>query len=113
VKDEASARDELRARGLALGLKAPWPVNKRTKDESFCGIHQLVTNGQEWMGGDDSTRRLRLLGSPTTDFHARVVGQTWEMKDVLTYEHIQHQGQERWDKTDAMIGFRIVLEPPK
>jgi hypothetical protein len=113
VKDEASARDELRARKLALGLNAPRPVHEPTEDISFCGIHQLVTNGLEWMGGDDGTRRLRLLGSPTTVTYARVVGRSWDMKDVLTYEQIQHQGELKWDNTEEMISFRIVLEPPK
>jgi serine/threonine protein kinase len=110
--DEA-AKDELRTRGLALGLKAPQPVKERTKDVSFCGIHQLVTNGKEWIGGDESTRRLRLLDTSPTDTYARVVGQSWVMPDVLTYADIQQRGEDRWDSTKVMIGFRIVLEPAR
>jgi hypothetical protein len=105
-------RKELARRNLALGLtRGPWPVEKRTADVSYCGVHQLVTNGQEWLGTDESDRRFDLASLPAGESQAVVVGQGPNELYVETFADF-HLRLEPWTRRDGVhAGFRIVLEP--
>jgi len=101
---------------LALDLKnGPWPVASKTPDESVHGIRQLISNGFEWTR--DSTvkdQSFKLFEPPENiDPKFYVVGQSWDLKEVMTFEVIANanKNSERWDDKGSAIGFRLVLEP--
>lgn len=101
---------------IALRLNhGPWPVDRKTLDESTHGIHQLVTNGKEWTAEDAANRttRLGLQNIQTIPFTAFVVGENCESRNVITFEKIRNHdcGERRWTEWDAYAGFRIILEP--
>ena len=107
---------QLKERNVALGLNAgPWPVEKRTGDVSHCDIHQLVTNGLEWLATDSEGKALDLtslnilLGSR----NALVVGKHVSDRSIPTFDSIRIPGSQEWDKVigSAAAGFRIVLKP--
>ena len=107
--------EDLTLRPLALGLQAgPWPVVKQTKDMSVFGIHQLVSNGCEWTGGEDETHHVKLFPLPSsTPPPLRTTGQAWEVKIVPTFISIAAKSKEPvgWLETRETLGFRIVLTP--
>jgi hypothetical protein len=110
----AKSPEELVQRGLALGLRGPWPVNRATPDVSVYEIHQLTSNGVEWTREQYVTGRklTRFDTAVASEFTVRLVGQSWEMPDVLGYKEIQEQGKSMdWTSTDVFAGFRVVLEP--
>jgi serine/threonine protein kinase len=123
-------RTAIEGRGLALGLPTgPWPVSRETPDLSCFGIHQLVTNGEEWVDQhrikfelDWKIGRLKLDPNDIKKpFMVRVVGTDWVVLRVLTFDQIS--GDEKsvdWVSGDTKrgwdgdsVGFRIVLEPPQ
>jgi hypothetical protein len=110
----AFARDELRKRGLALGRDdGPAPVKQRTADVSRFGIHQLLSNGEEWTGETQFGGRMDLLRLPSTKHKARLVGWPWWYLSVLTFDALSDQDRAvDWDRWEQYAGFRLVLEPP-
>jgi hypothetical protein len=112
---------------VAVDLNKPWPVWDRwssdpggrgaathTADLSVYGIHQLTSNGFEWTSEPDDDRERVSLLTPrtTTDPFIRVIGQSWDMPDVLTFKDIlQMKKSTEWADTRDGSGFRIVLEP--
>ncbi len=115
VGDDIGRRAKLRERGLALGLETgPWPVKRQSPDVSFCDIHELLSNGQEWTGDENNGgARLSLFRLPATDYHAVLVGQGWEKITVRTLDDLaERPREESWRKWKEYASFRIVLEPP-
>ncbi len=100
-------------RPLALGLKkGPWPVEKKTKDISVYGIHQLVTNGCEWCDGDSEAGRVNLFERHSSPPMVRQTGRSWMGNSVLTFDLIADDLMRLpWTETDSQAGFRIVLIP--
>ncbi len=109
-------RRALRKRNLALGLEdGPMPVRTQTDDVSYFGINQLLSNGFEWTGEDDAVtgRRLSLFQRSATEHYAVLVGQTWEVGEVITLDSLSGRRQsQRWNKWQQYASFRVVLEPP-
>ncbi len=111
---EEAQRRELRDRKLALGLKSGlWPVETPTDDVSFCGIHQLASNGQEWLCETVSGQLLHVLDLPDGSGDARIVGEAAYELRVRTFSDLGDRASQPWiDVTGAAAtGFRIVLKP--
>jgi serine/threonine protein kinase len=111
----ATGPDDLRGRNLALGLVAtgPRPVAERTRDVSCHGIHQLVTNGEEWLGEDADGKRLDLLNLPLNRQFVLTAGRGWDEEEVLTFAMIADRNNRRtseWTDPAVGVGFRIVIE---
>jgi hypothetical protein len=105
----------LRTPPLALGLRTggPWPIDRETKDLSVFKIHQLVSNGLEWSGGDTADKRPNIYAPPSEGFTFRQTGTTYEITYVLTYTRIRTKPEAaEWLRTEDWAGFRVVLEPP-
>lgn len=104
---------------LALRSQAgPWSVTRETTDESMYGIRQLVSNGLEWTrDARDGAAQLNPLlpgaGGLATNPLMRVVGETWDATNVLTFKLIPSKSRSHdWNEVPLMIGFRIALEQP-
>ncbi len=115
LKGEAEAKDkrnQLIDRNLALGLtRGPWPVDRPTTDVSRpWEIHQLVSNGQEWLGEDIATQQVNLALIPDGERKAVVVGHGPNELVVTTFAEIK-PGSLEWIDTESAVGFRIVLRP--
>ena len=115
VRDETAAlnRAWFQQRNLALGLTGgPWPVSRRTADVSYCGAHQLVTNGREWLGEGIGTGPFNLANIPASEQSAWVVGHGPNELNVITFNTLE-LGEQPWTEVTggAAAGFRIVLKP--
>jgi serine/threonine protein kinase len=106
-------RKSLAERNLALGLKyGPWPVAKQTTDVSFpWKVHQLVSNGQEWLGEDVNEHPFNLANIADRFPEAVVVGQGPNELVVLTFDMMRRPATQGWTKTSPATGFRVVLKP--
>ena len=105
---------ELVERKLALGLKqGPWAVAIITSDESYCGIHQLISNGQEWLGESDTGQPLHVADLPDGATQVRTVGLGAIDTNIRTFQDNELIGAQSLvsEDGDAAIGFRIVLKP--
>jgi serine/threonine protein kinase len=130
--DVEHRRRQLQERELALGLKTgPWPVTKPTRDRTCWGVHQLLSNGAEWVDfpklKNEPWRPTRIqlaTVKPEDEWYFRMVGTSWEMPSVLTFQHLSDENLMNrpvpwvpWNRTEPWdgqsIGFRVVLEPPQ
>lgn len=115
VREETAAlnRAWFQQRNLALGLTGgPWPVARRTADVSYCGAHQLVSNGKEWLGEDIDGRPFNLANIPAGEQSAWVVGHGPNELNVITFNTLELAEQPWTEVTGgAAAGFRIVLKP--
>ena len=104
--------EELEQLGVALGLKfGPWPVTRPTPDVSHHGVRQLISNGFEWTNGT-ADGPLDLRSNPAVTPKVIVVGQSWDMPEVLTPSKIAGLKREHpWDSAKTGIGFRVVFDP--
>lgn len=101
-------------RPLALGLRSgPWPISKETKDLSVHGIHQLTSNGFEWIDGADELQRIDPFANAAQVQQLPLAGQSWDIPVVLTFAGMAgpHTLVSPWTDTTQLIGFRIVLTP--
>lgn len=127
-----ACRLALQQRGLALGLRdGPQAVSVRTSDRSYRDVHQLVSNGAEWVDNyklqgehEWRTGRVKLAEvRPDDKWYFRVVGGDWQTPSVLTFAQILNENAMNrpvpwvhWNAPEPWggesISFRIVLEPP-
>lgn len=115
LKGEAAAKDkrnQLIDRNLALGLtRGPWPVDRLTKDVSQpWEVHQLVSNGQEWLGEEINAQPINLAIVPDGPKTAAVLGNGPNELVVTTFAELK-LGSLDWIDTESAVGFRIVLRP--
>jgi serine/threonine protein kinase len=100
-----------RSQVFAGGLSVPCAVDKPTADVSVHGIHQMASNGIEWVR-DTREKELSRSDKPVVPPYPRLRGQHWSMPTRLTYAAILDQTMEaKWNDTTELPGFRIVLEP--
>jgi formylglycine-generating enzyme required for sulfatase activity len=104
--------EELEHLGVALGLKfGPWPVTRVTPDVSVHGVRELISNGFEWTGVTIDGP-LDLRSNPAVTPKVLVVGQGWDIPEVLTPAKIAGLKSEySWDSAKTGIGFRVVFDP--
>jgi serine/threonine protein kinase len=106
-------REALAKRNLALGQKfGPLPVAKQTNDMSHpWKVHQLVSNGPEWLGVDINGQPLNLANIPDWYIDAPVFGLGPNELVVATFDMVRKPGTQSWKSTTPQTGFRVVLKP--
>ncbi len=99
-------------RNLALGLKnGPWPVARETSDRSDLGIHQLLSNGEEWVDQQGGVDRLNLADDKPGGKYASYVGAAPRDMQVPGFDKSPQSALWGTVTADVSVGFRIVLEP--
>jgi serine/threonine protein kinase len=110
-------RELFKNRKLALGLAdGPLPVrDSRTEgDVSRWGIHQLVSNGQEWLGENTAGRAVKIVPVPKAPTYARIVGYGPAELRIHAPGIVKGTTSEQLIETvtgDGYAGFRIILKP--
>ncbi len=82
-------RQHLAKRNLALAQTRPWPVAKRTDDVSVFGVHQLVSNGPEWLGQDNAGQPVNLSNIPDGEQNACCVGSSAYDLTIATFADLR------------------------
>jgi hypothetical protein len=116
-KDDNERRKSFEDRKLAIGLlDGPRDVHAGTDDRSYCGIHQLVSNGPEWLRDRRGDGPIVDLDEPNPfNTYVALVGYDIKIPRIITFADLQ--GTEgpvnyvSWMDTAQYAGFRVVLEP--
>ena len=84
---------------------------RQTNDISYLGIHQLVTNGAEWVDLNEGPSRLNLGDDKPGTRDAGYVGEPPSSFNVQTIKKLTIR-EASWDavEKDTYHGFRVVFE---
>jgi formylglycine-generating enzyme required for sulfatase activity len=96
--------------GVAIQLREPRPVGTSGDDVSVFRCRDMAGNGLEWTRtmNDDNTVPI---ADPPKDARVFQRGQDYHFKEPLLFANID-QAVLEYVRTDAVVGFRVVLEPP-
>ena len=92
-------------------LPGPWPVARETSDRSDLGIHQLLSNGEEWVDQQGGVDRLNLADDKPGGKYASYVGAAPRDMQVPGFDKSPQSALWGTVTADVSVGFRIALEP--